>query len=122
MWNSIPRIATPIALAAFALGVALTALRAYLKRRADLIKLAPPNDRARLIDEAVSDYGIRAENLTREQRYQLVLKAIEDRASRFRTSAVVLIAIALLFTVIILVAISARTKPATSGSTQLPKS
>src|SRR3954470_20116642 len=103
MWEIIPKIGKPIALVAFALAVAFQLVRAYLNRRATLIKLAPARERAELIDRT---FGIRAQGLKKDQQYELVLRALEQRPSQFRISAIVLVVIALIVASVIVVTVA----------------
>lgn len=87
-FEAIQYVGTPIALVAFIVALGAYVYRARLVERRKLIETAPEGERARLLDAAIRDFTtVNTENLTREQRYQLALRLIEVRAARFRTTA-----------------------------------
>lgn len=95
--QAVQYVGTPIALVAFIVAVAAYAYRARLVERRKLIEAAPEADRAKLLDATIRDFTtVNTETLTREQRYQLALRLIEERTHRFRTLAVVGVVVAVL--------------------------
>ena len=89
-FEAIRFVGTPIALIAFIVAVGAYVYRSSLLSRRKLLEAAPPDDRARLLEATIRDFSqIQTENLTRDQRYQLALRLIEERAARFRTMALV---------------------------------
>lgn len=96
-FDAIRFVGTPIALVAFIVAVAAYAYRASLVGRRKLIETAPAEDRARLLDATIRDFTtVPTDTLTREQRYLLALRLIEERAGRFRTTAVVGVLVAVI--------------------------
>lgn len=65
-------------ISAIAAGIALY-LRARSRERLAALQGASSSDRVRLIADAVAMFDIPVEGLTKEQRYDLVVKQLEDR-------------------------------------------
>ena len=87
-FEAIQYVGTPIALVAFIVAVGAYVYRSRLVERRKLIETAAEADRGRLLDRTIQDLGpVEPGTLTREQRYQLALRLLEDRAKRFRTMA-----------------------------------
>lgn len=87
-FEAIQYVGTPIALVAFIVAVGAYVYRSRLVERRKLIEAAPESDRGRLLDRTIQELGpVEPGTLNREQRYQLALRLIEDRAARFRTTA-----------------------------------
>lgn len=87
-FQAIQYVGTPIALVAFIVAVAAYVYRSRLVERRKLIETAPEADRGRLLDATIRDFTtVNTETLTREQRYSLALRLIEERAARFRLAA-----------------------------------
>lgn len=99
-FEAIQYVGTPIALVAFIVAIAAYAYRSSLVERRKLIETAPEADRARLLDSELR--GVDAEKLTREQRYQLAVRMLEHRAARFRTTAILGAAAAVLLAGVVL--------------------
>jgi hypothetical protein len=87
-FQAIQYVGTPIALVAFIVALAAYVYRSRLVERRRLIEAAPESDRGRLLDATIRDFTtVNTETLTREQRYTLALRLIEERAARFRLTA-----------------------------------
>jgi len=71
------------------------------KREINLIKTAPEADRKSLIERAIGNYHIKDDNLTRQQKYQLMLEVMNQRGKRFRLGAFIAFATALIFAIAI---------------------
>lgn len=96
-FEAIQYVGTPMALIAFIVAVVAYVHRSSLEGRRKLMELAPPEDRGRLLEAAIRDFTtVSTETLSREQRYQLALRLIEERAAKSRTTAVVAVLIALI--------------------------
>lgn len=105
MWNVVPLIGTGVALVAFlAAAAAYIYVRALFKKERQ-IKLAPANERAKLIESALEFFRVDAASLSQKQRSDLAMRQIHERAVRYRTRAVVTVVIAVLLTVISLAAL-----------------
>src|SRR5690348_5011668 len=100
MWDALLKINTPLVLSSFVLSVAmsfaLAAIRAHLKRKSDLVRLASPEDRPQLVEDAIHDLKFPVENLTRDQRYRLVLTILNRRRHGFTLSVTVFLVISIL--------------------------
>lgn len=102
-FEAIGSVGTPLALAAFVVAVAAWVYRGRLAERRRLIESAPEDKRADLLIATIRDFStVPVENLTKEQRYQLAVQLIQERASRFRIAAVVSVIVAVLLAVVIL--------------------
>lgn len=96
-FEAIQYVGTPIALIAFIVAIVAYAYRARLVERRKLIEAAPERERGRLLDATIRDFTtVNTETLTREQRYTLALRLIEERAARFRMTAFASIAAAVI--------------------------
>lgn len=103
-FEAIQYVGTPIALVAFLVATGAYIYRARLVSRRKLIETAPEAERARLLDATIRDFTtVPTETLSREQRYQLALKLIEERAARFRTMALVGVFVAVILAGVVLV-------------------
>ena len=103
-FEAIQYVGTPLTLLAFVVAVAAWVYRSRLAERRKLIETAPSEERGKLMIAAIRDFStVPLENLTREQRFQLALKLIDERQARFRVTAVVALVVAVAFAVVILV-------------------
>jgi len=102
-FQAIQYVGTPLALVAFLVAVAAYAYRHRLVERRKLIETAPEAERARLLDATLRDFTtVNTETLTREQRYQLAQRLIDERAARTRIMALVGVGVALILAVVVL--------------------
>lgn len=102
-FEAIGSVGTPLALAAFVVAAAAWVYRGKLAERRRLIESAPEDRRADLLAATIRDFStVPVENLTKEQRYQLAVQLIQERASRFRLMALVSVIVAVLLAVVIL--------------------
>jgi hypothetical protein len=102
-FEAIQYVGTPIALVAFVVAVLAWVYRSRLAERRRLIETAPEGERAKLLDATIRDFTtVNTETLTREQRYQLALRLIEERSARTRVLAVVGVLTAAILAVVIL--------------------
>jgi hypothetical protein len=102
-FQAIQYVGTPIALVAFAIAVAAYAYRSRLVERRRLIEAAPEGERGRLLDATIKDFTtVNTETLTREQRYTLALRLIDERAARFRMTTYAAVATAALLAIVVL--------------------
>ena len=58
-------------------------------QKAELIRIAPEEKRGPLVMAALESFKLDTENLTKQQRYELAIKEIEERARRFAIKATV---------------------------------
>jgi uncharacterized protein YjbI with pentapeptide repeats len=99
MWEIITKIGTPISLVAFIFAIIFKYLKAKTSSKINLIKLAPEETRTSLIEAALETYNLKDDNLTKEQKYDLIKTVLRDKAKRFNVSAIIF----LLITIIILI-------------------
>lgn len=103
MFQAIQYVGTPIALVAFVIAVIAYAYRARLVERRKTIESAAEADRGRLLEATLRDFTtVNTETLTREQRYQLAMRLIEERAAKVRVMAIVAIVSAIILAAVIL--------------------
>lgn len=96
MWEAIGSVSSGLALAAFIVAAAVTLLRRRLLHKENLIKSAPETERSSLVQAALDSYSIDTTDLTKQQRYDLVMEQIRQRARRFRITSVVIVILAFL--------------------------
>jgi hypothetical protein len=95
-WTAIAYVGSGITLAAFIVAVAAWVYRTKILERERTIRSAPDQDRAVLIERTLEFFDIETAQLTREQKYNLALHQIRERARRFRLTTIVVITIACL--------------------------
>jgi cytoskeletal protein RodZ len=105
VWESIAYVAGGVTLAAFIVAAAVTAFRSALVQKERLIRQAPEHDRAKLVQEALDSLRVNTAGLSPKDRYKLVLRKFDERATRFRITAFVVVIIACLAATIAIVAI-----------------
>jgi hypothetical protein len=106
MWDVVTKITSGLALAAFFAALAAVVYRVTILRQIWEIREAPEEDRAKLIEGTREFTSINTAGLSRQQKYELTLKLIEQKARRFKTFAVIIVIIAVLTTIISLFAIA----------------
>ena len=74
IWSAIPQIGTPIGLAAFAIAVVGWIWHSRLKVQQALVRSAPEQERAQLVETFLTDYRLKHDNLTNDH---------QSRASEF---------------------------------------
>jgi hypothetical protein len=95
-WNTIAYVSSGITLVAFIVAAAAWVFRIKALRIERTIRLAPKSKRAALVEGALEFFNIDTRTLTREQKYDLALKQIHERAKRFRITAGVVVIVACL--------------------------
>jgi hypothetical protein len=98
MWEAIGSVSSGLSLAAFLAAAIVTLLRRRLVHKEKLITSAPENERALLVQSALDSYSINTRDLTKQQRYELLLEQIKQRERRFKITASVIVILAVLFT------------------------
>lgn len=108
LFSVIKDVATPASLIAFVVAavvlVATTYLKTRSKRDVDAVKSVPESDRRALIENLWEREGLdrfNPENPTRDQRYDLVLKTLEQRDTRLRSILLAVIAITVVVAVLV---------------------
>ncbi|MFL6207580.1 MAG: hypothetical protein ACJ74W_01945 [Pyrinomonadaceae bacterium] len=92
-WNAIAYVSSGITLVAFIVAVAAWVYRTKALRQERTIRLAPKSKRAALVESALEFFNIDTNTLTREQKYDLALKQIHERAKRFRITASIVVVV-----------------------------
>jgi hypothetical protein len=102
MFEAVQYVATPLAALAFVIAVAAYAYRGSVAARANSIRSAPETDRARLVEATLRDFAaVDTSDLSRKQKYDLVLQLIEERKNKFKHVANKLLAGAVLVAILI---------------------
>jgi len=116
LWSTATQVGTPLALAAFVVAVVGWILHTRVKERTRRIESAPPEERAALVEATLSTYRIKQDNLTREQKFELLKGELSAREKRTLYVLVLAGFVALLLAIVIL----AQVLVGDSGSTVLP--
>ena len=95
-FDVVPQIGTGLALAAFVAALATKLLRRKLIERENLIRSAPEDSRARLVEQALEWFNVDTSTLNQDQRFTLAMRQIQGRERRLAaiTRAVLVIALA----------------------------
>ena len=107
VWESIQYAGTPLTLIAFLVAVAALAYRRILSSRIDAITAAPEDARGALVDKLLESYSISKDNLTRQQKFELMREVLAGKAARFRIAAIVAVVFAMLLAIVLVVSILA---------------
>lgn len=103
-WSAIAYVTSGLTLIAFVVAIAAWVQRNNILGTERRIRLAPPKERAQLVEQTLEFFKIDTTLLTKEQQYDLAIRQIEARAQRFRIIAGV---VSVLFVVTAAVAIFA---------------
>lgn len=114
MWKAITYVSGGFTLAAFIAAVVAWVYRHHTVRTERIIRLAPENQRARLVRNALESFSIDPKGLSEDQKYNLLLKQLEVRHRKFRTTCTVVVVIACLGTSIVLFALWREPQPQSS--------
>jgi hypothetical protein len=119
-YEIIPYIATPTALIAFIIAVLANTYRARTRQDLDLVKSAPEDQRAKIITTYWEREGLdrfNPGNLSREQRYDLLNRTLQQRDTRLLTIAIVAIVITLILAVLIgIIVLTGQASPQTEST------
>jgi hypothetical protein len=115
MWRAIQYVTTPITLIAFVVAVSAWLYRARIFERKRLIETAKTEDRAELVLAVLKTYPIPCDNLTRDQKFELLKKLVQQDANRFRTIAIVAVLISILTAAVLGLALVAPSIGITKG-------
>ena len=101
-FGAIELVSSGLTLTAFVVAVIAYVYRHKLKERKELIETAPEEERTQALVATIRDFAtVPTEDLTKEQRYLLALRLIEERLARFRTLAVLSVAFALILAFVV---------------------
>src|SRR6185295_12867024 len=90
-WNAIAYVSSGVTLVAFIVAVLAWLYRSKILQVERTIRLAPKNKRAELVERALEFLHVETSTLTREQKYNLALRQIHERARRFLITASVVV-------------------------------
>ncbi|HKS27318.1 MAG TPA: hypothetical protein VJS44_05835 [Pyrinomonadaceae bacterium] len=112
MWRAITYVSSGFALVAFIVAVAASVYKIMILKDERLIKQAPEGKRAALIERAL--VGIKTDpKLSRKQNYALAIEQLRQRADKVRLTAIVVVIIAVLVSVLGVVALRRDSPPPT---------
>lgn len=114
-WQSIGYVSSALTLVAFIVAAGVWAYRKALLQKQWLIRQAPEQDRARLVENTLEFFNVDTSGLTKQEKYQIVMKQINERAVRFKITALVVVIIACLATTVSIYALS-RDRRGTGGA------
>jgi hypothetical protein len=77
-------IATPLGGFGLLVVVLLIVYQIYLKYKERQLQRLPEDQRAKAIDDMLSRYNLDAKNLTREQKYELLIREMDHKAKNVR--------------------------------------
>jgi hypothetical protein len=97
-WQSIGYVTSGLTLVAFIVAAAIWAYRRTLLQKERLIRQAPESDRGRLVENALEFFDVDTSGLTKNEKYQLAVQQIKERAIRYKINAFVIVTIAFLAT------------------------
>lgn len=103
MWETIQYITTPLTLIAFVGALVTIAYRRKLESKKELINSAEAADRAKLIEASLETYHLKDDNLTKEQKFELVKKLLDQKIQRLKINSITLILLAVIFAVTALI-------------------
>jgi hypothetical protein len=122
MWRVIQFVTTPITLIAFVIAVSAWLYRIKISSARKLVETANPKDRAELVLATLETYHIRNDNLTPDQKFDLMKKVIQVRANQSRLIALVAVVVAVLTAIVLaaaLLAHGARKEAGTNDGAEL---
>ncbi len=105
-WQSIGYVSSGFTLVAFIVAAGVWAYRKVLLQKQWLIRQAPEQDRARLVENTLEFFNVDTSGLTKQEKYRIVMKQINERAVRFKITALVVVIIACLATGVSIFALS----------------
>ena len=104
-------VATPLGLLGFVAAAAFYLLLRLLRHQERQLTQLPPEERAKAVDHFLTRYKLSAENLTRDQKYALILAEMEKR---YKLTRLIVIVSASTFVISLLIGIAAHTFAASS--------
>lgn len=110
MWDVLAKAGTGTTLAALSVALVAGVYRLWILKDIKKIKLAPKNQRARLIEAMLESYRVDTSKL-KEIQYEVLIRLIKERAARAKRLTIVGIIIALLAAVITAFAMWQERKP-----------
>lgn len=119
MWTAIKYVTSGITLVAFICAVAAWLYKSYLHRRERLINSVPEAKRAKLVEQTFNPFKIDTTNLSRQHRYELALMQLKEQTKKYQLTAVVILIIAGLVTLLVF-AVIPRTGPLPTVPTPTP--
>jgi len=84
MWEAIQHIGTPISLAAFVAAVIAYVVLGNQKNKIQLLKSLPEDKRWELLNKDLESYNITQDNLTRDQKFELMKTVLMQKAEHRR--------------------------------------
>jgi hypothetical protein len=117
--NGIGSVTTALTLVAFIAALAAWAYARMLLQKERLIRSAPEEKRAPLVEKALEWIHVESRRLTKQQQYDLAMEQIRRRAERSRWSAVIIMLVAILAAAVSVIALSAAPSRPQEGDSDL---
>nr|WP_140896180.1 collagen-like protein [Pseudomonas caspiana] len=111
MWETIQHVTTGLSLVAFLGALIAQAYQSQSQKNERLIKSAPESERGKLVANALEFFNIDTSGLSSAQQYTLALEQIHAKAQRFRTTAIVVCFLGLVFAGVAVYAMSRPSPP-----------
>lgn len=106
MWKAITYVSSGVTLVAFVVAVSAWLYREKLLQSERLIRTAPEDSRANLVERALEFFPVDTSDLSEHRKTTLALEQIRARAMRFRMTALVVVLVALLAACVVVFAIA----------------
>ena len=103
-FRTVTTVGTPIGLIGLVVGLIFYGYSRYLGSTEKQLELLPKEDRAKSVDHYLTRYGIDGSNLTRDQKYNLILIEMKKRHSRILKCVYVSAAVFVIALVLVVVA------------------
>jgi hypothetical protein len=79
-WQTIGYVSSGLTLVAFIVAAGVWTYRKVPLQKQWLIRQAPEQDRARLVENTLEFFNVDTSGLTKQEKYQIVMKQINERA------------------------------------------
>ena len=97
------QISSIFSLIAFIAAMIFFAYRRKLASNEKLLKMSPKAERSALVDSLLGHFRVDIKNLTKEQKYNLVIHQINDRSKKFKTLTMLTFALSVVFATVVLI-------------------
>src|SRR5262245_9363850 len=116
MWKAIALVSSGITLAAFFIAVVASVYKRQIQQKNELIKLAPENERASLIEATLKEFKVPINDLNKSDRYKLALETIRSRDSKYKVSIFTWLIVFMISAVVAVFAIYRSTSNSTEAN------
>lgn len=103
-WNAITYVSSGLTLIAFVTACGVWIYRRHILGTERRIQLAPEAERAVLVEQTLEFFRVDTSRLSRQQQYEIALRQIDARAAKFRLTAILIFALAIITAMVALYA------------------